>query len=135
MFGPSSRMPCRSAIATISSWRACSPVSANPEGISTAFGMPLRPTSSSADATNFAGMAKTATSTSPGTSVTLLYALRPRMSSARGFTGWMSPAKPPSTRLRITELPILPCSLDAPITATDDGCISRRIEVRISARV
>ncbi len=124
MFGPSSRTPCRSAIATISAWSSCSPVSANPDGMRTALGIPLRPTSSSAEATNLAGIAKTATSTSPGTSVTLLYALRPTMSSALGFTGWISPAKPPSTRLRITELPILPGSLDAPITATDRGCIS-----------
>ncbi|CAM5560994.1 hypothetical protein SFUMM280S_09763 [Streptomyces fumanus] len=57
------------------------------------------------------------------------------MSSALGLTGWISPAKPPSTRLRITELPILPVSLEAPITATDVGCIRRRIEARISARV
>ncbi len=95
----------------------------------------LRPTSSSAAATNLAGMAKTATSTSPGTSVTLLYALRPRMSSALGFTGWISPAKPPSTRLRITELPILPCSFEAPITATEAGSMRRRMDVRISSRV
>lgn len=135
MLGPRRRTPCRSAIATISSWSSCSPVSAKPEGISTALGMFLRPTSSRDEATNLAGIAKTATSTSPGTSVTLLYALRPRMSSALGFTGWISPAKPPSMRLRITELPILPCSLEAPMTATDEGCISRRIEVRISSRV
>lgn len=83
----------------------------------------MRPTSSRAEATNLAGIAKTATSTSPGTSVTPLYALRPRMSSALGFTGWISPEKPPSMRLRMTELPILPCSLDAPITATERGCI------------
>ena len=38
-------------------------------------------------------------------------------------------------RLRITELPILPGSLEAPITATERGCISRRIDARISSRV
>ena len=96
--------------------------------------MPLRPTSSSAAGTNFAGIAKTATSTSPGTSVDDRYALRPRMSSAFGLTGWISPGKPPSMRLRITELPILPGSLEAPITATERGRISRPIALRISSR-
>ncbi|CAM5672982.1 hypothetical protein SVIOM342S_01362 [Streptomyces violaceorubidus] len=43
MFGPSSRTPCRSAIATISSWRACSPVSAKPEGDQHGVGYPLAP--------------------------------------------------------------------------------------------
>ncbi len=56
------------AIATISSWSSWLPVSAKPEGISTAAGTFFSPTSRSACGTNFAGTANTATSTSPGTS-------------------------------------------------------------------
>jgi hypothetical protein len=81
------RTPCLRAISTISFWPSTFPVSANPDGIMIAPATPFSPTSSSEAATNLAGIAKTATSRSPGTSATLLYALSPMISSALGLIG------------------------------------------------
>ncbi len=72
MFGPMSRTPYFCPIATNSFWPATLPVSANPEGINMAPAIFFSPTSTSACATNFAGIANTAMSISPGTSLTLL---------------------------------------------------------------
>ena len=71
MFGPRMRTPCLRAIATTSSCSSMLPVSPKPDGMRIAPAAPFLPTSSSAAGTNFAGMANTATSTSPGTSVML----------------------------------------------------------------
>ena len=67
-----SRTPYLRPIAWISCWPSTLPVSAKPDGISTAPGTFFSPHSVSAAATNFAGIANTATSTGPGTSLTLL---------------------------------------------------------------
>src|ERR1019366_7987532 len=72
IFGPMSRTPYFRPISTNSFCPATFPVSANPEGISTAPAIFFSPTSISALATILAGMANTATSMSPGTSLTLL---------------------------------------------------------------
>ncbi len=72
MFGPISRTSYLRAMATSSSCPARLPVSAKPDGISTAPGIFFSPTSVSAAAQNFAGIANTATSITPGTSLTLL---------------------------------------------------------------
>ena len=53
----------------------------------TAPGIFFSPHSATAAATNLAGIAKTATSMSPGTSLTLLYAFSPMISSADGLIG------------------------------------------------
>ena len=63
------------------------PVSAKPDGMRMAPGIFFSPTSIDACATNFAGIANTATSMSPGTSLTLLYAFFPMISSAFGWIG------------------------------------------------
>lgn len=81
------RTPCRRAIATTSSCNAMFPVSPNPDGMRIAPATPLAPASSSAFGTNCAGIAKMATSTSPGTSAMLRNALRSRISLAFGLTG------------------------------------------------
>ena len=47
----------------------------------------------------------------------------------------MAPSKPPSMRLRITELPILPSPAEAPITATARGCMMRVMAARMSSRL
>ena len=87
----------------------------------TAPGTPFSPHSVNACATNLAGMANTATSMSPSTSLTERYALWPSTSWALGWMGQMRPRYPPLMRFFITELPILPSSADAPITATVCG--------------
>ena len=58
-----------------------------PEGMRTAPGMPFSPHSASAPGTKAAGMAKTATSITPSTSLTELYALMPSISAAFGWMG------------------------------------------------
>ena len=64
------RMPYLRPMATSSSCSSCCPVSAKPEGISTAPAIFFSPHSTRAAATNLAGMANTAVSISPGTSFT-----------------------------------------------------------------
>ena len=71
MFGPIKRTLCSRATRTTSACSSCSPISAKPEGMSTAPGTPFAPHSATAPATSGAGMQNTATSTSPGTSMTL----------------------------------------------------------------
>ena len=75
MFGPMRRMLYLRPIFWISSWPSWLPVSAKPDGMRTAPGICFSPHSINAPATNFAGMAKTATSMTPGTSLTDLKAL------------------------------------------------------------
>ncbi len=87
MLGPIRRTPYFCPIAWISFCPSTLPVSANPDGIRTAPGIFFSPHSTSAAATNFAGIANTATSIVPGTSLTLLYALIPMISSADGLIG------------------------------------------------
>ena len=71
------RTPYLRPMSWISFWPSTLPVSAKPDGMSTAPGIFFSPHSTSAAATNLAGIANTATSTSPGTSFTLLYAWQP----------------------------------------------------------
>ncbi len=87
MFGPIRRTLYLRPISWISFWPSTLPVSAKPDGISTAPGIFFSPHSTSAAATNLAGIANTATSISPGTSLTLLYAFIPMISSADGLIG------------------------------------------------
>ena len=72
MFGPIRRMLYLRPISASSSCIACWPVSAKPDGISTAPAIFFSPHSISAPATSLAGIANTAVSMSPGTSFTLL---------------------------------------------------------------
>ena len=71
MFGPITRTLFVRAASTSSCCNATSPISANPDGMRMAAGTPFWPSSAMVDATNLAGMANTATSTSPGMSSTL----------------------------------------------------------------
>jgi hypothetical protein len=72
MFGPIRRILYFLPTSTISACSSGAPASAKPDGISTAPGICFSPHSVSAPATNFAGIANTAVSITPGTSLTLL---------------------------------------------------------------
>ncbi len=72
MFGPIMRMLYLRPISTSSSCPSWLPVSAKPEGIRMAPAIFFSPHSISAPATSLAGIANTAVSISPGTSLTLL---------------------------------------------------------------
>ena len=87
MFGPISRTPYLRAISTNSTWPAMLPVSAKPDGMRMAPAIFFSPTSINAPGTNLAGIANTAMSMLPGTSLTLLYACSPMILSADGLIG------------------------------------------------
>ncbi len=122
-FGPTTRTPQERATRSTSASRAVpsAPSSLNPaERITTPYTC-LRPHSSTTAATESAGTAITARSTSSGMSRMLGAARTVATWCALGFTGHTGPAKPARWRFWTTAWPTLLASRPAPMTATLRG--------------
>src|SRR5258707_8548746 len=97
--------------------------SPGPAVMITATLVPRSPSSTTRRGTVSAGVMITARSAGCGSSSRLFSTGRPSMSPPLMLPRWMSPWKPPASRLRVTAAPTEPGRALAPIATTDRGTI------------
>ena len=121
-FGPTMRSRCgRAARRMRLRQRALS--SPEPAVMTTATRVPRSPSSSTRRGTVSGGVMMTARSAGCFSSARLFSTGRPAISPPLMLTRWMSPWKPPASRLRVTASPSEPGRALAPIATTERGVI------------